>query len=141
MFDCFCFFDIKRYRKRLSGPLLDRIDLHINVPYVETKKLKLKRKIVSLSSTQARDKVIRARKIQGRRFQNEPIFTNAEMKNKQIKKHVHFDPGAENLLQEAARSYFRLIKVAQTIADLAEEEIIRNNHIAEALQYRVKHVF
>lgn len=139
---------IKRYRKRLSGPLLDRIDLHINVPYVETEKLKLRRKIVSLSSIQVRKRVILARKIQQERFQNEKIFTNAEMKNKQIKKYVHFGPSAENLLQTAgerfqlsARSYFRVIKVAQTIADLAGEKIIQNNHIAEALQYRVKDVF
>jgi len=139
---------IKRYRKRLSGPLLDRIDLHINVPYVETKKLKLRRKTAPFSSEKIRNQVILARQRQPQRFKNASIFTNAEMKNREIKKYVHIDQEAEELLQKAgeqfqlsARSYFRIIKVAQTIADLAGEENIHSRHIAEALQYRVKDVF
>ena len=139
---------IKRYRKRLSGPLLDRIDLHINVPYVEMEKLKFNKEDHSPSSKEIRGKVIFARKIQHQRFKDDHIFTNAEMKNKQIKKYVHFNPQAEGLLQKAgerfqlsARSYFRIIKVARTIADLAGEENIHNDHIAEALQYRIKDIF
>ena len=160
---------IMRYRKRLSGPILDRIDIHINVPFVEIEKLKMSsRKVPNLPapdcvgrqaglpnerSEQIRNRVTKARQIQLKRFDGKGessgrLFTNAEMRNKQIKKYCHLTVEAENLLQQAAnkfqlsaRSYFRVIKVAQTIADLdglVKGQKIEQKHVAEALQYRIR---
>jgi len=146
--ECVCLpGQVMRYKKRLSGPILDRIDIHVNVPFVEVKKLKMRysegRK--RETSKQIRERVMRARKIQLKRFEKEKIFTNAEMKNKQVKKYSGLTQEAENLLQRAAnnfqlsaRSYYRLIKVSKTIADLGGEEKISQQHIAEALQYRIR---
>jgi len=136
-----------RYKKRLSGPILDRIDIHVNVPFVEVKKLKM-RQLESgkrETSKQIRERVMKARGIQLERFKKEKIFSNAEMKNKQVKKYSQLSQEAENLLQRAAnnfqlsaRSYYRLIKVGRTIADLGGEGEISQQHIAEALQYRIR---
>jgi magnesium chelatase family protein len=136
---------VKRYQKRLSGPILDRIDIHVNVPFVEVEKLKMAA-VKSERSAQIRERVRRAREIQVARFEGEKrLFANAGMKNKQIKKYCRLEPAAEQLLQRAAnnfqlsaRSYFRLIKVGQTIADLAASGLIKSEHIAEALQYRIR---
>ena len=143
---------ILRYQKRLSGPILDRIDIHINVPFVEVEKLRLETPAKSDTSVMVRQRVRSARQIQQKRFAGEVvpagrqgIFANGEMKNKQIKKYCQLSTDAERLLQQAAdkwqlsaRSYFRLIKVGRTIADLAAATVIDYNHIAEALQYKVK---
>jgi len=133
---------ILRYQKRMSGPILDRIDLHINVPFVEAAKLK---QTGNTTSEQVRERVKKTRKIQEERFKQEGIFTNGEMKNKQIKKYCRLSPDADRLLLQAvdkwqlsARSYFRIIKVSRTIADLSEAKEIEYSHVAEALQYRMR---
>lgn len=148
---------IRKYRARMSGPILDRIDLHVTVPAVDVEKLSFstsprtpllnsgegnKRGEV-ITSLEIRNRVIAARKIQEKRFKDDGIFTNSQMRNKQVKKYCVMDGETERLLRLAvekfdlsARAYFRLIKVARTIADLAGEENIQAVHMAEALQYR-----
>jgi magnesium chelatase family protein len=132
---------ILKYRKRLSGPLLDRIDLHIDVPSVTEEKLTSN--IMSESSQIVRSRVVKAREIQKKRFKNLKIFNNGEMSSAQIKKFCRLTPEAVNLLKQAisklslsARSYFKTIKIGQTIADLNGAEIIKDPYIAEALQFR-----
>lgn len=132
---------IIRYRKRLSGPILDRIDIHVDVPPVTEEKLTSKE--LSESSEKIRERVIVAREIQKKRFKRPK--TNAEMTTKDIKDFCQLTSQAENLLKTAisrlslsARSYFKIIKISQTIADLEDKEKIEVNFIAEALQYRVK---
>ncbi len=138
---------IFRYRKKLSGPLMDRIDLHIQVPPVQVKKLTVDKKAQAMleKSSRVRQRVTSARRIQSKRFKNLPIQTNSEMHNKQLRKFCQLDNESDRLLKQAidqfqlsARAYFRLIKIARTIADLAGDEDITSQHIAEALQYRVK---
>ncbi len=137
--------EVERYRKRISGPIIDRIDMHIEVPDVEIKKLttEYKEKIKNETSNDLRKRVEKTREIQRERFLNENIFTNSEMKNKHIEKYAFLSKSVESLLVRAssqlslsARSYYKTIKVARTIADLENEEKIKENHIAEALQYR-----
>lgn len=132
---------ILKYRKRLSGPLLDRIDLHISVPSVSEEKLTSN--ILSESSQKIRDRVVKAREIQKKRFKGLRIFTNGEMSSADIKKFCRLSPEAIDLLKQAivklslsARSYFKTIKISQTITDLNEKIIIDVSCIAEALQFR-----
>jgi magnesium chelatase family protein len=136
---------VMRYNSKLSGPLMDRIDLHINVPSVEVDKLMTGKVKRSEKSASIRKRVAAARKIQARRFKDAGIYTNADMRNKHIKKFCQIAPEAKSLLKQAvnayglsARTYFRLIKVSQTIADLAGEKEISAAHVAEALQYRIR---
>jgi magnesium chelatase family protein len=142
---------ILNYQNRLSGPLMDRIDLHLNVPAVDINKLMNNPTSPKASqdsgttSKEIREQVVCARKIQNKRFKGLSVYTNANMKNKHIKEFVDITPEALVLLKQAvntynlsARTYFRLIKVSQTIADLAESKKILPNHVAEALQYRVR---
>jgi len=136
--------EIKRYKKRISGPILDRIDLHVEVPVVEAKDFS------SVDggaepSKKIRERVLTARALQRQRFSEENIFTNAEMKNSHIKKYCQLLKEAKQILNQAtanfhlsARSYFKMIKVARTIADLEGASAISAGHIAEALQYRFK---
>ncbi|MCP4296950.1 MAG: YifB family Mg chelatase-like AAA ATPase [Proteobacteria bacterium] len=137
--------EILRYRKKLSGPILDRIDLHVDVPVVDVKKLS--RSFYSQNnkenSVSIRKRITSARKIQQKRFSEESIHTNSEMKNRLIKKYVNLKPDSEALLmngaeslQLSARSYLKVIKLARTIADLEQSEDIEEMHIAEALQFR-----
>jgi magnesium chelatase family protein len=137
--------EVEKYRKRVSGPILDRVDIHIEVPDVETKKLTAeeKKKANNEKSKEIRGRVKKARELQKERFKEEDVFTNSEMKNKQIEKYAFLSKEAEDVLVSAslefhlsARAYFKVIKVARTIADLDESEEIRIEHIAEALQYR-----
>lgn len=133
---------IARYQKRLSGPLLDRIDLHIEVPSVETQKL------VGLKGDGETSKVIqkevqKARQIQLDRFKNTPLKSNSEMNTRQVKELCSLDIPSQELLLHAsaklnvsARSYFKIVKVARTIADLDSSKDISVTHVAEALQYR-----
>lgn len=132
---------ILKYRKRLSGPLLDRIDLHIDVPSVAEEKLTSN--ILSESSLEVRKRVSKAREIQKKRFNNLKIFSNGEMSSAQIKKFCQLSTDATELLKQAisklslsARSYFKTIKIGQTIADLNQKEIIESSYINEALQFR-----
>lgn len=139
--------EIKKYQKRLSGPILDRIDIHIDVPVVDVEELSQDKMAAKFLETSLliRKKVERTREIQRARFQKESIFTNAEMKNRQIKKYCQLSPEVEKMLKRAAltfylsaRSYFKMIKIARTIADLAGSQEIKISHLAEALQYRPK---
>ncbi len=134
---------IERYKKKISGPLLDRIDLHVEVPRVEFEKLSSNE--LSESSEIIRERVEKARERQTRRFSHLSIETNAEMKNKELKEFCTLNETSLELMRHAvsqmnlsARSYHRLLKVARTIADLADEDMIKTEHIAEALQFRTK---
>ncbi len=132
---------IHRYRSKLSGPLLDRIDIHIEVPAVSYKDLM--GETGAEPSEEIRKRVVAARTIQQHRFRRSRIFCNAQMQNRHLKKWCAIDPDASALLERAidkmglsARALNRILKIGRTIADLAEQEAIVNEHIAEAIQYR-----
>lgn len=136
---------VMRYQAKLSGPLMDRIDLHINVPAVEIDKLMGPAVRRPEKTAAIRKRVTAARRAQTRRGKEAGIFTNADMRNKHIKKFCQLSGEAKSLLKQAvntyglsARTYFRLIKVSQTIADLAGEKNISSAHVAEVLQYRIR---
>lgn len=143
---CFCTQrEIEKYRKRISGPILDRIDLYVEVPVVDIKALSRDEKIKNFleSSKEIRQRIIEARNIQLGRFSRESIYTNAEMSNKHIKKYCRLSEETSQLLIKAganfslsARSYYKMIRVARTIADLEGVQEISISHMAEALQYR-----
>lgn len=133
--------EIKRYTRKLSGPLLDRIDIHIRIPRVEYKELTATAK--AESSADIRKRVSAARQRQLERFKDYGLFCNAQMSHALIKKLCPLTEGAQSLLEQvfkkmnlSARSYDRIIKVAKTIADLAATEVIDAPHIAEAIQLR-----
>ncbi len=138
---------IMKYQKRISGPLLDRIDIHIQVPRVEYKKLSEMR--MGEASSVIRERVETARARQQERFQHSKdtgqkvLFSNSDMKNADIRKYCALDEEGQKLMESAmhqmqltARAYYRILKLARTIADLAGEEKITSAHLAEALQYR-----
>ncbi len=133
---------IQRYRSKLSGPLLDRIDLHVDVPNVRFEDLSGDRK--TEASDDIRRRVTKARKVQLRRFEkNRGVFCNSQMGPRLIKRYCAVDKSSENLLRMAidrlglsARGYHRILKIARTIADLARVEDIKEEHLAEAIQYR-----
>ncbi len=132
---------IKRYRRKISGPLLDRIDLHIEIPPLKYEKLSSEK--ITEPSNQIRKRVEKARKVQSARLG--PGRVNSEMTIPQIKKFCNIGSEARLLLKNAmdklslsARGYHRVLKIARTIADLANCQNISQNHIAEALQYREK---
>ncbi len=141
---CQCSFqEIKKYRSKLSGPIIDRIDLHIEVPSVEVKELIQEGREAEESSKDIRERIIRIRKIQERRY-GTPLKLNAHLKPKEIKKFCKLELLAEELLLKAiekfafsARSVHKILKISRTIADLAGSDIIKKEHIAEALQYRI----
>ena len=132
---------ITRYQKRISGPILDRIDMHIGVPAIPVGKLT--GKFQSESSSIIQKRVQKARDAQLKRFKDLKITSNAEMNNKQLKQFCNLDEQSILLLKQAiaklnlsARAFHRVIKIARTIADLEGSEKIKSNHVAEALQYR-----
>jgi magnesium chelatase family protein len=132
---------ISRYQKRISGPLLDRIDMFVQVPRVEYEKLADDHKGERSEIVQAR--VEQAREIQRTRFAGSKIVCNAEMSPSQVKIFCHIEAEAQQLLKAAmqqlalsARAFHRVLKLARTIADLAIEPTISTHHLAEALQYR-----
>jgi magnesium chelatase family protein len=132
---------ITRYRSRVSGPLLDRIDLHIDVPAVPYKDLS--NELPSEKSDAIRGRVIGARERQLKRFRADKIFANGQMKTRHIKKYCTLSDDAHSLLDTAmqrlglsARAYSRILKVSRTIADLDASDIIESRHVGEAIQYR-----
>lgn len=134
---------VHRYQKRLSGPLLDRIDLHIDIQPVEVEKLA--ETYTAESSEEIRERVEKAQELQKQRFEGTHITFNSEMNSADTKKYCYLEEQALQMLNQAverlslsARSYFKMVKIARTIADLEGSEKINTQHIAEALQYRVK---
>lgn len=134
---------IHDYTGKISGPLLDRIDIHLNVPTV--KYTELNNYSIGESSIEIRKRVNNARKIQLERFKNDNIFSNSQLSANLINKYCKLDSKCDSLLKTAfenlnlsARAYSRVLKVARTIADLSESENIQENHLLEAIQYRTK---
>jgi magnesium chelatase family protein len=145
---------IQRYVSKVSGPLLDRIDIHIEVPAVQYKELR--GGASAEGSAEIRARVLAARERQHTRFataaertrgtarsSSRPIFSNSQMNTQQIRTYCELSSDAERLLERAmqqqglsARAHDRILKVARTIADLAAEQAIALTHIAEAIQYR-----
>jgi magnesium chelatase family protein len=133
---------IQKYMSKISGPLMDRIDIHIGVPALSYEELS--RKTAGEDSATLRVKVVAARQIQLTRFAGEKkIFCNAHMESKHLRKWCELDETSQNLLKTAiermglsARAYDRILKVSRTIADLDGKESILSPHIAEAIQYR-----
>ena len=132
---------VQRYLSKISGPLLDRIDLHIDVPALRYRELSGME--AGESSALIRERVRRARAIQEKRFRRRGLFSNADMESKDLREFCRLDEGSQELLRMAlvklglsARAYDRIQKVARTIADLAGSEAIRPEHVSEAIQYR-----
>jgi len=142
--DCVCSTgQVQNYKNKVSGPIIDRIDLHIEVPRVDFDKLAEASN--GESSVDIKKRVETARKIQKLRFKGTDFVTNTEMSSEAVKRFCELDGESKELLRIAveklylsARSYFRVIKLARTIADLELEENISPKHLAEALQYRPK---
>lgn len=135
---------ISKYQKRISGPILDRIDIHIDVPEVKTDKL-ISSNFQSDSSKVIRERVQKARNLQLAKFKKSKFHANSELTSKAVREFCPLGGDCQKILTAAtsqlnlsARSYYKVIKVARTIADLAGEKNILSVHIAEALQYRPK---
>ena len=133
---------VQKYLNKISGPLLDRIDLHVEVTPVAFNELSSAKN--SDNSTVIRERVIKAREMQAERYKNNPgIYCNAQMSSKMLKEICVIDNVGQNLLKAAmeklnlsARAYDRILKVSRTIADLNGSEKIKPEHLAEAIQYR-----
>lgn len=132
---------IQRYRRRISGPLLDRIDIHVEVPAVPYKDLSSD--YTGERSSDIRERVVRTRQVQLERLKKERIYCNGQMKTRHIKKFCKLKDDAVTILEKAmqklglsARAYARILKLSRTIADLESSEDIHAHHIAEAIQYR-----
>jgi magnesium chelatase family protein len=132
---------ITRYQKRISGPLMDRIDIHVDVPRVPFEKLTAERRGEPSEAVRAR--VEAARTLQAERFKDTPLHANADMGASEVKHICVLDDTGKQLMKSAmrqmnlsARAFHRILKLGRTIADLAGEEEIRPAHLAEALQYR-----
>ncbi|TJX16203.1 ATP-binding protein [Tissierella creatinini] len=132
---------INRYLGRISNPLLDRIDIHIDVMPVEYEDLKVESNVET--SAAIRSRVIRAQDIQIERYKNDKIYNNSQIPNKDIKKYCKLNNSSEKIIKNAfakykfsARTYNKLLKVARTIADLDSKEDIEDKHILEAIRYR-----
>ena len=140
--DCSCSpTQIIKYQKKISGPLIDRIDLHIEVPRIKFEKLAEDDK--AESSKSIRERVEKARGIQQERFKDKKLISNSEMSSQDVKELCKISGPTIDILRTAvsqfqlsARSYYKILKLARTIADLEEKENIESAHVAEALQYR-----
>ncbi|NCP67881.1 YifB family Mg chelatase-like AAA ATPase [bacterium] len=140
--DCTCApFAVQRYRQKISGPILDRIDVHLNVPRVEV--ADLTKEILSENSARVRARVQAARKFQLNRFKKQNVICNADMNSAQVQKFCALDEAGQTLLNQvvekmqlSGRAYYRTLKLARTIADLEASDYIKSHHIAEAVQYR-----
>ncbi|MBI5306039.1 YifB family Mg chelatase-like AAA ATPase [Candidatus Wolfebacteria bacterium] len=145
--DCRCTAnEVFRYQKKISGPLLDRIDIQIKVPRVKTEELRQSRRD-GASSDKIKKSIAKAREIQKERFMKvgSQISLNSEMSSKMVDEILNFSQEAENFLKNlleksfiSARGYYRMLKIARTIADLEQSEEIKNAHLSEAFQYRVR---
>jgi len=134
---------IQRYVGRISGPLLDRIDIHIDVPAVKFRELTGDTPLDAEDSATIRRRVISARDRQRERFAGDGIFSNAAMTPRLIRTHCRIDSESEAMLERAmtrlglsARAYDRILKVSRTIADLDDSDDIKSDHVAEAVHYR-----
>ncbi len=144
--ECSCTYSqVLKYQKKISGPMLDRIDIHIDVPAVKASKIVAEEENSAENSRKIRKRVIGARKKQEDRFLKKKIITNSEMTNRDIKELCIIEDEAREILKQAlvrlslsARGYHKVIKIAQTIADLSGSKKIGREHILEALQYRPK---
>jgi magnesium chelatase family protein len=132
---------VQTYRSRVSGPLMDRIDIHIEVPAIKFNEISSDRP--AEPSALIRERVSRAREVQYERFKNDGIYANAHMKPRHIRKYCRIDEDSLSLMETAmnrlglsARAYNRILKVARTIADIEGAEKIASHHISEAIQYR-----
>jgi len=144
--ECKCSaYEVFKYQKKISGPLLDRIDIQINVPRIKLDELKIPS--LKINRENIRDKVMKARTIQQERFMNNGlnIITNSEMSSKTADKLTNLTNGAEQLIKEifdkvhlSTRGYYRILKTARTIADLEESGAVEAPHISEAFQLRVR---
>ncbi|MCK5490525.1 MAG: YifB family Mg chelatase-like AAA ATPase [Candidatus Pacebacteria bacterium] len=140
--DCSCSpMQIIKYQKKISGPLIDRIDLHIEVPRIKFEKLADEK--LAENSALIRERVEKARQIQHTRFIDKKIISNSEMNSQEVKEFCKIDETTLEILKTAvsqfqlsARSYYKMLKLARTIADLEGTENIQSSHVAEALQYR-----
>jgi magnesium chelatase family protein len=140
--ECSCsFLQVQRYRSKISGPLMDRIDIHLEVPSVPYKDLSSIRE--GATSAEIAERVARARETQAERFGGRGPHSNAAMKNRQIKEFCKIDTESSGLLEKAmdrfglsARAHARILKIARTIADLEGSLDIKSPHVAEAIQYR-----
>jgi magnesium chelatase family protein len=140
--ECRCSaYQMQRYRSKISGPLLDRMDIHVEVPAVPYKDLSAND--AAESSADIKERVAGARQIQSHRFKRTKIYCNAQMSNRHIKKHCRINKESRNLLEAAidklglsARAYNRILKIARTIADLEDSTDIDVTHLSEAIQYR-----
>jgi magnesium chelatase family protein len=134
---------VSRYQKKISGPLLDRIDIHLDVPAVEVDRLS--DESLAEASSVIKSRVLKAQKIQAIRFKDAIFSFNSEMSSSDVRKYCQLAQGAKDVLSQAveklnlsARSYFKIIKIGQTIADLDGSIDIKSTHILEALSYRPK---
>jgi magnesium chelatase family protein len=132
---------IQTYRSKVSGPLMDRIDIHIEVPAIKFNEIASD--TLGEPSSSIRERVTRARTIQQERFNSDGIYANAHMKPRHIRKYCKIDESCTTLMESAmnrlglsARAYNRILKVARTIADIEGSEKIATEHISEAIQYR-----
>lgn len=140
--ECTCSpYQIHRYRQKISGPLLDRIDIHVEVPAVPYKDLS--NEFCGERSESIRSRLQSARQLQVKRFGEDNIYSNAKMGSRHIKKYCVLEKEAQNIIELAmqklglsARAYTRILKVSRTIADLQGADRICAEHISEAIQYR-----
>jgi magnesium chelatase family protein len=140
--ECTCTYTkIHRYRSKISGPLLDRIDIHVEVPAVPYRDLVNQQD--PSGSAQVRERIRRSRTIQAKRLQRTAIHCNAQMDNRQLRRYCPIDADSRSLLEAAidrlglsARAYNRILRIGRTIADLEGSEQIAHHHISEAIQYR-----
>ncbi|EMI55207.1 ATP-binding protein [Rhodopirellula sallentina] len=133
---------IERYMGKISGPLLDRIDIHIEVPAVPFEELSAK-SASSESSAMMRENVVRAREAQAERFRDSPVRYNAQMTSRQVRQYCELEPASVQLLRAgveslglSARAHDKILRVARTIADIAGSGTIGEEHLAEAISYR-----
>jgi len=132
---------IDKYLAKISGPLIDRIDIHIEVPAVPFRELRSDRE--GTSSAELREQVVAARRAQARRYGENGVMVNARMGSRQLRAHCKLDDAGELILRQAmgelglsARAHDKVLRVARTIADLAESEQIQADHVSEAINYR-----